>query len=241
MPHQDFFRYAKPQDSKTKISNLEMYRGDTFLLKLGLKEDGLPIDITNATIWFTVKEYINDLDSVAVIQKTTSDGISIINTHLGYIIIRIEPQETDLLDLKETKTFYWDLQYQNSNADIQTLFCGRFTIKQSVTRAVGPGGPIEPFLPSGAVRFTAVDYLAENADRVILVNTTLRPVTITLPSNHVQGKTFDIKDHSGTAAAHPITIVSSDGDTIDSNPSFVLSAPYQSITLVSDGNHWTVI
>lgn len=241
MPHQDFFRYAKPQDSKTKISNLEMYRGDSFLLKLGLKEDGKPVDITNATIWFTVKEYSNDLDSNAVIQKSTSDGITILNAQLGYISIRIDTQDTDVLNLKETKTFYWDLQYQNADAVLQTLFCGKFKVIQDITRAVGPYGPVAPFVPSGAVRFVAVDYLAENADRVILVNTMLRPVTVYLPNNHVQGKTFEIKDHMGTSHLNPIIIVSNDGDTIDTMPSFTLAAPFQSISLVSDGVNWTII
>lgn len=241
MPHQDFFRYAKPQDSKTKISNLEMYRGDTFLIKLGLKEDGQPIDITNSTLWFTVKDNVNDLDSQALIQKTTSDGITILNAQLGYISVRINPQDTDVLDIKETKTFYWDLQYQNANGDIQTLFFGRLLVKQAVTKSVGPDAPVAPFVPSGAVRFTAIDYLAEGSDRVILVNTTLDPVTITLPADHVQGKVYEIKDHAGTANVNPITIVSEDGDTIDTEASFTIVAPYQSITLVSDGVNWNIV
>lgn len=241
MPHQDFFTDSRPDDTRSKVSNLTMYRGDTMSFKLYLKVDDCPVDVTNGTFWFTVKEYINETDGEALIVKTTGDGITILNAPLGQILVTLNPGDTNVLYINETTTYYWDLQYQDINGIVQTVFIGRLTIIQDVTRAIGPEPPYIPSGPAGPVRVVAWDYTPLSSDRLILVNSTLEPITITLPPSHVQGKVYEIKDHYGTSAINNITIISSDGDLIDQLNDYTLSTNYQSITVVSDGNKWNII
>jgi len=86
-----------------------------------------------------------------------------------------------------------------------------------------------------------VNYAALPTDDTILVDTTLNPVTITLPAVHIAGKEYFIKDKLGTAAINNITVISADGDTIDLSASFVMNVNYQGIMLISDGTDWFTV
>lgn len=237
MPHQDFFRYARPSDNVTKRSHLSMYRGDTFVLKLGLVQDGEQTDISGSSIWFTVKNDLQDPDSQAVISKTTSNGIEILNAELGYIQITIDPEDTIPLGLSETKTFLWDLQFENLDGDVQTLLYGKFTIMQDITKASGVSLPAN----RGPLATVSTDYTPESSDRVILVSSVTNPVTITVPAGQAIGKTFEIKDRYGTCVTNPIIVVPTAPDTIDYQSSFTFTTNFQAITIVYDGLNWSVI
>jgi len=84
-------------------------------------------------------------------------------------------------------------------------------------------------------------YTATGTDEIILVNSTSGPITITIPGIHITGKRFIIKDRNGTAFTNNITIVSSDGDTIDGQPNFVLNNTRQSAMIHSDGSVWYLL
>lgn len=60
---------------------------------------------------------------------------------------------------------------------------------------------------------------------------------LTLPSGFA-GKQLTVKDESGQAEAHPITIT---GATIDGQPSYVISVNYGSVTLSHSGTAWFVV
>ncbi len=151
MPHQDFFKDCRPQDTRSKVSNLVMYRGDTLSFQLFLTSNGCPLDISGGYFWFTVKEDINDLDSAAVISKELGNGINIINGPLGNLLITLAPADTDGLLIEESKSYYWDLQYQDSLGTVQTVFIGKLKILLEVTR--NPGFNVGNFniLLSGSV------------------------------------------------------------------------------------------
>lgn len=83
-------------------------------------------------------------------------------------------------------------------------------------------------------------YEALPGDQVILVNTSLGPVTVCLPASHASGKLYEIKDISGLAATNNITITSDDGDSIDGAATYVMNVDLQSITVISDGTDWFV-
>lgn len=137
MPHQDFFVDCRPEDNRTKLSHLEMYRGDTLTFKVIVNDNGDPIDITGGSFWWTVKDDLNDPDSEAIFQKDMTNGISILYPELGQLIVTLDPAETIALQLEETKTYYWDLQYQDSLGTVQTIFFGRLTIHLDVTEEPG--------------------------------------------------------------------------------------------------------
>ena len=100
---------------------------------------------------------------------------------------------------------------------------------------VGVGAPLIPTI------CVNVNYAALPTDDTILVDTTLNPVTITLPAVHIAGKEYFIKDKLGTAAINNITVISADGDTIDLSASFVMNVNYQGIMLISDGTDWFTV
>lgn len=61
----------------------DFYRGDTQRYKLTLKDvsTGTPIDLTGATIWFTMKPAITDDDTNAVIQKQVTSHTDAVKNH----------------------------------------------------------------------------------------------------------------------------------------------------------------
>lgn len=91
------------------------------------------------------------------------------------------------------------------------------------------------------VKFTDTDYSATLLDRVILVDTSAGQVTISLPTKHLAGRTYDIKDYFGTAPTNPIVITSQGTDLIDDETNFFVVQEKQSIRVVSDGKNWHVI
>ena len=137
MPHQDFFVDCRPDDNRTKLSHLTMRRGDTLQLKFVLKEAGDTIDITGGFFWWTVKDDINDDDADAIFQKDLTNGIAVYYPQIGQVVITLEPQETIALQMEEARTFYWDLQYQDSLGVVQTVFLGKLTILLDVTENQG--------------------------------------------------------------------------------------------------------
>lgn len=78
----------------------------------------------------------------------------------------------------------------------------------------------------------------------VLVQTTSGAWTISLPaaSSVAAGRYFIIKDVTGNAALHNITLSPNGSDTIDNTSSFVLLYNYSSCFIVSDGSgNWNVL
>lgn len=84
-------------------------------------------------------------------------------------------------------------------------------------------------------------YKARPEDQVILVDTSLGPVTICLPANHLDDKFYEIKDISGMASINNITVESEDLDLIDGALVRVIDIDFLAITAVSDGTDWYII
>jgi len=100
----------------------------------------------------------------------------------------------------------------------------------------GGGGPIL----SITIDATDSPYVPDPSIQLILVDTTLGPVSITMPGLHIDGTIFEIKDKTGTANTNNITVTSLDGDLIDNSASFVMNVNWQALTLISDGVNWFV-
>lgn len=91
------------------------------------------------------------------------------------------------------------------------------------------------------VEMVSADYTVLGTDRVILVNATSAPVTISIPTGQVTGTIFEVKDRFGAATTNNIIITSVGSETFDGQASVTLTTNYQSITLVSDGTNWSLI
>jgi len=101
------------------------------------------------------------------------------------------------------------------------------------------GGWVNSVPASGSTilttRNTAVDYTLVVLDDVLLVTGT---TTITLPlASTITGKVFYIKN----ADTATVTVIGTASETIDNDISVLLTQPYASISVVSDGVKWHII
>ena len=95
---------------------------------------------------------------------------------------------------------------------------------------------------SKSITTTNQDYTTIRDDHVILVDTTLNPVTITLSSDClVEGNELTIKDIGGNTNINNILIVTSGSDKIDNGIKTTIDFPMLSLNLISDGINWYLI
>jgi hypothetical protein len=82
-------------------------------------------------------------------------------------------------------------------------------------------------------------YTTTINDRIIGVDTSGGPITITLGSASVEaGKCILIKDITGNAAANNITVATEGAETIDGAGTLVINTAYEAIGVFSDGTNW---
>lgn len=108
-------------------SNIVVYRGDEFSMQLEFKdEDGVVIDITGWTIFFTVKKKLDDPDTAAKLSVTVSPT----DPTNGIALVTVPNTETDNL----SGVYYYDFQFKKADGTIQTLVSGGITFEKDVTR-----------------------------------------------------------------------------------------------------------
>ena len=86
------------------------------------------------------------------------------------------------------------------------------------------------------------DRVAQSDYHFIGVDTTTKPVTITLPAGTSvsSGKILLIKDEGGNAGTNKITVTTSDGSTIDGSSSVNLESDYAAISIYYNGSGWHI-
>lgn len=85
---------------------------------------------------------------------------------------------------------------------------------------------------------TTTNYTATEEDEYIGVSS-VNAITISLPLG-VSGRVYTIKDEYGQGSGK-ITIQPKTGETIDGKVSYVISVPYQSISVVFRAGSWRII
>ena len=109
------------------VADIVVYRGDEFSMQLEFKdENGVVIDITNWTIFFTVKKKLDDPDSAAKISVTIAPS----DPTNGIALVTVPNTETDNL----SGVYYYDFQFKKADGTIQTLVNGGITFEKDVTR-----------------------------------------------------------------------------------------------------------
>lgn len=87
----------------------------------------------------------------------------------------------------------------------------------------------------------SVDTHSTTSDLVIFTDSTSNAIAITLPAP-TAGRKLWIKDKTGQAATHNITISKHSAETIDgSSSSLTLSHNYDAVLLISDGVNWSIM
>lgn len=111
------------------------------------------------------------------------------------------------------------------------------TAIQTVTAA---GIQLSGSLRQQEVTTSATTYVALTTDCVIFTDSTSNAVAITLPLP-TTGLTITVKDKTGQAATHNVTINHHASETIDGATSLTMSTNFDAVVLVSDGTNWAVI
>lgn len=125
-----------------KGETLEMYRGDNLDQAIVLYDtDGTtPLNITSASVWFTVKDSISDLDDAAAkIQKisTSSSQLEITDGSAGGVTVHLVPSDTAGQTVFGANKKYWyDFQVKlYPSGSVMTPTKGRFIVREEVTKA----------------------------------------------------------------------------------------------------------
>ena len=106
---------------------LQIKRGDTWSRTIYFEdEDGARIDITGWTIFLTVKENANDLDSAAKISKTIT---VLSNPTNGEAEIELTSTDT----AQTIENYLFDIQVKTDDGEIYTVLEGVLTITQDIT------------------------------------------------------------------------------------------------------------
>lgn len=110
--------------------DFEIMRGDTNIIPLSFTNaEGEYIDITDWTIYFTMKDSEAKLDSQAALFK---DVISHISALYGQSQIELLPQETfNLLG-----SYLYDIQVKTNEEKVYTILFGTITVNPDITRRV---------------------------------------------------------------------------------------------------------
>ncbi len=99
---------------------------------------------------------------------------------------------------------------------------------------------------SGTIIYTYTNvntspYVALTTDYYLSVDSSGSPITIQLPNAATIGKTFIIKDRTGSAATNNITITTVGGAVnIDAATTFVMNSVYQSISVLGNGTTYEI-
>jgi len=91
-------------------------------------KSGAVVDITGWTIYFTIKEYVSDLDSTAKVSYTNTTHL---NPTLGQSEVFISKTTMKTLEVKE---YYYDIKVKNLDGEIFDIVpTSKFRVNASTT------------------------------------------------------------------------------------------------------------
>ena len=109
--------------------DLAIQKGTTKNYEVRFSKNGATLNITGWTVFFTVKEKMNDTDSEAKISKTVTTHT---NGTSGIAVISLSATDTNIIPT----SYYYDIVVQDNNAPINraVILRGRLTIEKTTTR-----------------------------------------------------------------------------------------------------------
>jgi len=106
----------------------DFYRGDTPSFNIVFQDDdGNPIDITGATVYFTLKVNTTDTDANAALQKVVTTHT---NPTVGETTVALTHSDTSGLS---PGTYFYDFQAVLANGDYITMDGGKVSILADTT------------------------------------------------------------------------------------------------------------
>ena len=116
-----------------KTFELNITGGDDVALDVAITRDGVPLDLTGATLWFTMKTSADLDDNHATVQLTIGDGITIVDAEAGTASVLLSRTITN--DLVVGTTYLTDLQVKDAAGLVSTAASGKVRVRQQITRA----------------------------------------------------------------------------------------------------------
>ena len=110
-----------------QYKDLEIIKKTTKIYELIFKKNGAYKDITDWTIYFTVKSNMNDTDASAKISKTVTSHSDPTN---GITLITLDPTDTDL----DAGNYYFDIGFKDDESQEGVLFQGKLKIVEAVRK-----------------------------------------------------------------------------------------------------------
>lgn len=113
-----------PINDDVKTYSLTINRKSTKTIEIIFTEDGVAIDITGWTVYFTVKEFMTDTDVNAKIAKEITSHSEPLN---GKTLLELTSTDTDLLG-----NYYYSLDYKDDEGNEDVLATGRVKFEKTV-------------------------------------------------------------------------------------------------------------
>lgn len=110
-----------------KWKDLELVKKTTKTYELQFTENGLQIDITGWSVYFTLKEKMEDSDATAKINKTVTSHSA---PTQGKTLIELTSSDTDL----DAGNYYYSIDYKDDDDNEQVLFTGRIRVIETVRK-----------------------------------------------------------------------------------------------------------
>ena len=126
-------------------NELLIKRGDTETIKATVLRNGTIFNLTGSMVWFTAKNNISDLDTVAVIKKdSVSGGISIPSPTNGIVLISIVPADTASITMPGNLTptsqedyraeLFYDIQVKTPSGEVFTVASSKLFVAFDITQ-----------------------------------------------------------------------------------------------------------
>jgi len=111
-----------------QCKDLELLRKSTKTYELQFKKDGASVDITGWTVYFTIKEKTEDLDTSAKLAKTVT---TFENATSGIALVELSIIETDI-----TAGNYWySFDFKDDDDNEGTVVSGKIKIKEPILKS----------------------------------------------------------------------------------------------------------
>jgi len=105
--------------------DLEIYNKTTKAYELIFRRNGVAVNITGYTIYFTCKQSMEDSDDNAEIKKDITSHFDATN---GKTLIELSATDTDLIG-----SYHYDIKYKDEDDNADILFRGRINFMKPVT------------------------------------------------------------------------------------------------------------
>lgn len=166
-------------------------------------------------------------NSVTALSSITSDGLDVVTT--------VTPSAGDGISITGLNSFGPSVSFDINNTGVLSITAGAGITVSAATGNVTISSTGADLI---AVRGTTTNTTLTATDEYLGVSSA-SAVTITLPTG-VPGRIYTVKDEFGQGSGK-ITLQPQTGETVDGKANYVISIPYQSVSVVFRAGGWWIV